>query len=215
MRRLKAILIILVLAFVSIFATFWLWSTLGKPPTPEVVFVGTLRWNMTKTQETGTINENVESRYEDDTANTWISSLIQIGTHIVYPHAYWEPDWLTLGINCSANINSGYIRSIDINFSRTDNYSYMNPIEDWDYLAQAENLKVWRFDSKATSTNEAHIKAKAVGQPNFAYLRICNDWVFFDKEASHSITITLETTFFNGTDHIKTIMPIVLEVYPS
>lgn len=112
-------------------------------------------------------------------------------------------------------MNSGYIRSIDINFSRTDNDSYVNSIEDWDYLAQAENLNVWRFDSKATSTNEAHIKAKAVGQPNFAYLRIWNEWVFSENETSHLITVTLETTFFNGTDQIKTVMPIQLEVHSS
>lgn len=211
-RRLKAVLIILVLVFVSLFAAFWLRNILEKPPTPEIIVVDTLRWNMTKPQETMSIGEIVESRYEDDNADVWVSSAISIGTHHVYA---WELDWLGFGINCSANMNSGYIRSIDINFSRTDNDSYVNPIEDWDYLAQAENLNVWRFDSKATSTNEAHIKAKAVGQPNFAYLRIWNEWVFSENETSHLITVTLETTFFNGTDHIKTVMPIQLEVYSS
>lgn len=117
-------------------------------------------------------------------------------------------------INCSANTNLGYIQSININFSRTDSNSYVNPINDWDFFGQAKNLDVWRFDSHATSTHECHIMAKTVEQSNFAWLRIYNEWVLCKKEASHSITVTLETTFFDRTDHIKTMMPIQLEVHP-
>lgn len=214
-RRLKVILIILPLVLVSLFAAFWLRSILEKPPTPKIIILNTLRWNMTKPQETSLIGERVETRYEDNNVNVWVSSAISIGTYRVDYYSAVGADMLGFGINCSANINSGYIQSMDINFSRTDNDSYVNPIEDWDHLAQAENLNVWRFDSKATSTNEAYVKARAVGQPNFAYLRIWNDWVLYATESGHSITVTLETTFFNGTDDVKTIMPILLEVHPS
>ncbi len=214
-RRLKVILIILFLVFVSLFAAFWLKGILEKPQTPKVIVVKTLRWNMTKPQESLSLGEHIETRYEDDNVNVWVSSAISMGTYHVDYYSAVGVDMLDFGINCSANINSGYIQSIDINFSRTDINSYVDPIEDWDYLAQEENLNVWRFDSKATSTNEAYVKAGAVGQPNFAYLRIWNDWVFYATEEGHSITVTLETTFFNGTDHIKTIMPILLEVHPS
>jgi len=172
-RRLKAILIIIVLVFASLFVAFWFRSVLEKTPTPRIIVVDTLRWNMTKPQETVTIDEYVESCYEDDTASVWVSSVIIICTYHVYA---WRPLYLGFVINGSANANFGYIQSMDINFSRTDNESYMLLHSD---LYAGVNLNVWRFDSAATSTDEPYIKAKAVGHPNFTSLRIVSDWFFF------------------------------------
>jgi len=187
---------------------------LKESPTPEIIVVDTVSLNITKPQETQNIWEFIESRYEDDNADVWVSSAIRIASY--HADSYVGADKLMFSINGSAKANSGYIQSIEINFSRTDNDSYVNPIaRRWDYLPQAENLNVWRFDSRATSTNEAQIMAKGINQPKFAYLRIVNEWVFYEKEASHSITVTLQTTFFNGTDYIKTVMPIRLEVFAS
>jgi len=53
---------------------------------------------------------------------------------------------------------------------------------------------------------------KTINETDFASLSIWTEWDFFDKFADHQITITLETTIFNGTAYIKTVMPIRLEV---
>jgi hypothetical protein len=212
-RHLKIIWILFVVVFVVLFAALGLRSVLEKPPTPEIVVLDAVRWNMTKTQETHTIGEIVESGYEDDNDTVWVNSVIHVGSYFVDYYSAVGADMLGFFINCSANTNLGYIQSININFSRTDSNSDVNPINDWDVLVQAKNLDVWRFDSHATSTQECHIMAKTVEQRNFAWLRIYNAWVLRKKEASHLITVTLQTTFFDGTDHIKTVMPIQLEVH--
>jgi len=212
-RKWIAFALLFIVALISLLVVLELTGILEESPTPEIIVVDTVSLNITKPQETQSIWELIESRYEDDNADVWVSSAIRIASY--HADSYRGADMLMFDINGSAKANSGYIQSIEINFSRTDNDSYVNPIEDWDYLAQAENLNVWRFDSGATSTNEAQIMAKGINQPKFAYLRIVNEWVFYEKEASHSIAVTLQTTFFNGTDYIKTVMPIQLEVLAS
>ena len=214
-RKWIAFALLFIVALISLLVVFELTGILKESPTPEIIVVDTVSLNITKPQETQSIWEFIESRYEDGNADVWVSSVISIATYHVDHFSAVGVDMLMFGINGSANANFGYIQSIEINFSRTDNDSYVDPIGDWDYLAQAENLNVWRFDSGATSTNEAKIMAKGINQPKFAYLRIVNQWVFYKKEASHLITVTVETTFFNGTAYVKTVMPIRLEVFAS
>jgi len=214
-RKWIAFALLFIVALISLGVVFELSGILKKSPTPEIIVVDTVSLNMTKPQEVQSITEFIESRYENDNADVWVSSAISFGTYSVDYFSAVGADMLMFGINGSANANFGFIQSMDIKFSRTDNDSYVQPIGDWTYLAQAENLNVRRFDSPATSTDEAHIKAEALGQPKFAYLRIWNEWIFYEKEASHLITVTVETTFFNGTVYVKTVMPIRLEVFAS
>jgi hypothetical protein len=212
MKRRKWIVFALLLLIVpvSVFVAIELMGILKESPTPEIVVMDTASLNVTKPKETGAINEAAESLYKDD--NGTVSVNFTIFTWSYHVNHTGVIDMLNFGVYCSANTSLSFIHSVNINFSRTDNDSYVDPMGDWDYLAQAENLNVWRFDSGASSTSECQVMANGINQPNATFLRVVAEWFFYGKEANHWTTITLETTIFNGTDYIKTVMPLQLEV---
>lgn len=209
MEKLKAILILSVVLPVSLLVTFRLTGILEEPPIPEFRMGDTVVWSAKKFQSTRTLSEPVESFYQDDAVS--INFTIIIGTYHVYSPRYGLKDWVGLSIVATANTSFGFIHSMDINFSRTDGDSFLDPINDPDNI-KTYGVSIWRHDSLATSTSEAHVMAKAGNQTSYAYLSILADWVFFNKDSDNSLTITLETTIFNGTAYIRTIMPIQLEV---
>jgi len=209
MEKLKAILILSVVLLVSLLVTFRLTGILEEPPIPEFRMGDTVVWSAKKFQSTRTLSEPVESFYQDDAVS--INFTIVIGTYHVGDLEWNYNDWVNLKIVATANTSFGFIHSMDINFSRTDDYSSFNPLNDPDEI-ETYGVSIWRHDSFATSTTEAHVMAKADDQTSYAYLSINADWVFLNKDSDNSITITLETTVFNGTSYIRPIMPIQLEV---
>ncbi|NIQ04189.1 MAG: hypothetical protein GWO20_00190 [Candidatus Korarchaeota archaeon] len=204
--------LLFIVALISLLVVFELTGILKKSPTPEIVVVDTVSWNMTKRQGSVSVNKRIESRYEDDKRVVSVSFTIFAWT---YHENYTAVlDMLNLGVYCSANMSLGFIHSVNINFSRTDNNSNMDPIND-DDLIENHNLNIVRFDSKATPTSEAQVMANAISQPNATFLRVVAFWLLRNKEANHWTTITLETTIFNGTAYVKTVIPIHLEVLAS
>jgi hypothetical protein len=184
---------------------------LKEPLTPEIIAVDTVNWNITKPQKTLTIDNAVESCYEDEYDIVSVNFTILVGTYHVGSPEYNYAEWLTLRLDCNANTSLGFIYSMKINFSRTDINSSLRLHRDPDRV-EAYGINIWRHDSWATSTSEGYVIAKSTNQTNSAVLSIRADWVFINREANHSIAITLETTVFNGTFYITTVMPIQLEV---
>jgi hypothetical protein len=220
-RKWIAFALLFIVALISLLVVLELTGILKESPTPEIVMVDTVSLNVIKPKETASVynvaeslyEDKLESLYEDDSGGVSVNFTIFSYTYIV--NHTKVVDSLSLSAYCTANTSLGFIHSVNINSSLTDNDSSVQWMEDWDFLAQAENLNVWRWDSGATSTNDSQIMAKGINQPNATFLRVAGFWIFRDKKASHSATITLETTIFNGTDYIKTVMPIQLEVLAS
>jgi hypothetical protein len=215
-RKWIAFALFFIVALISLLVAIEQTGILKKMPTPEIVVVNTVSGNITKLQETGAVNEVFESLYDNGIVS--VNFTIHAWTYSV--NYTLVSDVLLFGVYSNANTNLGFIHSVNINFSRTDNNSKANPIEDYTKLdsyslVQAENLNIWRFDSHSSSTSECHIMAKGINRPNATFLRVVAEWYFYDKEANHWTTITLETTIFNGTDYIKTVMPIQLQVLAS
>ncbi len=211
-RKWIAFALLFIVALISLLVVFELTGILKTSPTPEIIVVDTVSLNMIKPKETASLYNVVESLYEDDSGG--VSVNFTIFTYNYMENWPYAGDSLSLSAYCTANTSLGFIYSVNINSSLIDNDSSVLWMQDWDYLAQAENLNVWRWDSGAT-TNDPQIMTKGINQPNATFLRVAGFWFFHDKEASHSVTITLETTIFNGRGYIKTVMPIRLEVLAS
>jgi len=212
-RKWIAFALLFIVALISLLVVLELTGILKESPTPEIVMVDTVSLNVIKPKEIASVYDVAESCYKDDNGIVSVNFTIFTYTYIV--NYTKVADSLSLSAYCTANTSLGFIHSVNINSSLTDNDSSLQWMEDWDFLAQAENLNVWRWDSGATSTNDSQIMAKGINQPNATFLRVAGFWIFRDKKASRSATITLETTIFNGTDYIKTVMPIQLEVLAS
>lgn len=214
-RKWFAFAFLFIVALISLLIAFELTGILKESPTPETVVLDTVSWNMTKASEMVSINEKVESIYEDNSGVVSVNFTIHIGPYLYYTSRA-PYDMLDFSVYCSANTSLGFIHSVNINFSRTDSNSIVNPIND-EGLIENNNLNIVKFDSKATPTSEAQITAKATGRPNATFLRLTVEWYFLkeDRIANHWATITLGTIIFNGTAYIKTVMPIELQVLAS
>ena len=214
-RRWIAFALLLIVALISLLVVFELTGILKTSPTPEIIVMDTVSWNMTKALDLVSIDEKVESLYEDDSGVVSANFTIHIGQY--YYHTSQAPhDLLHFNVYCSANTSLGFIYSVNINFSRTDSNSVVYPMNE-EYFIEKNNLNIEKFDGKATPTSEAQVTAKATGRPNATFLRLTVEWHFLkeDRIANHWATITLETTIFNGTAYVKTVMPIQLEVLSS
>jgi len=214
-RKWIAFALLFIVALISLLVVLELTGILKESPTPEIVMVETISWNMTKASEMVSIRENVESLYEDDSGVVSANFTTHIGEYFYYTSRA-PYDLLAFNVYCGANTSLGFIHSVNINFSRTDSNSVVYLINH-PTLIENNNLNIEKIDWKATPTSEAQVTAKATGRPNATFLRLTVEWHFLkeDRIANHWATITLETTIFNGTDYIKTVMPIQLEVLAS
>lgn len=212
-RKWLSVTLLAVILPMSLLVTFRLTGIMKEPPTPEVIMGGTVSWNITKQQKSVTLDEAVENLYQSDDAFVSVTFVVPIGSYIVHPSQgrYPYKDSIDFGIEASVNASLGFIHSVHVNFSRTDRNSSLLIYRDPD-LVETYNLDILRHDLWATPSSEGHVMAKAANQTNHAFLRIWADWVFLSKEANHSITVTLETTVFNGTSYIRIVMPIQLGV---
>ena len=199
---------------VGLLISFRLTGILPEPSQPQIIEVETIGWNISKQKTSVTLNEIVESHYENDDVDGSVNFTIIIGTYHVGDPSYDYDDWLDLAIHCSANTNSTIIYLVKINFSQTDSASSFRISKDPDRV-ETLNLDMSTHDSEATSTGEGYVVAKATNQTNHVFLGVVADWGFFNKEANHAITVTLETTIFNGTAYVKPVIPILLRVNTS
>ena len=221
-RKWIAFALLFIVALISLLVVLELTGILKKSPTPEIVMVDTVSLNVIKPKETASVYNVVESLYEDkletlyEDDNGVVSVNFTIFTYNYQENWPYAGDSLSLSAYCTANTSLGFIYSVNINFSRTDSNSVVYPMNE-EYFIEKNNLNIEKFDGKATPTSEAQVTAKAIGRPNATFLRLGVYWFFLkeDRIANHWATITLETTIFNGTAYVKTVMPIQLEVLAS
>lgn len=79
-----------------------------------------------------------------------------------------------------------------------------------------QNLQMWKVCDFGTSECEACFGASGQSKPTDCLLKITAYWIFVDEnDRDHPITITLETTYFDGTSHRKALIPIRLKIAPD
>jgi len=204
-RKWFTIALIGVLAPVSLLTAFKITGIIPESQTPETMVVDAVGTNVTRPSQLTTFARWVENNYSDGV--TFVALKVAIGTYHVGDPSYKPYDWLNLKIVATANTTQGFIHSMVIRFVRADVQSRINILTD-SLLLIAYNLSIEKVKDRPI-TDASYITTVALGKPNNCNLTSCIDWVFTDaRNQNHTLTITLETTIYNGTAYKKMALPI-------
>ena len=217
-RKWLSLTVLAIIIPISVLTTFKLTGIIPEPPTiAKTIEAETITWNMTRPSEVKTFHDlAVENFYSDTIAS------ISLGVHVDH---YLEnsEDWgdsLWVTINSTMQVQKGFIYSVCIRFSQTDENAFLSihtlvPLGSSDRLKYPKlyNLEMQNLVSFGSIGQEACASAVGVNQPKNSSLEVVVSWHFLDpNNISHWITASLETVYFNGTAYRKVIMPIQLGV---
>jgi len=209
-RKWTSIILLSIILPVSLLTTFRLTGVLREPQLPQTITTETVAWNMTKPSYFRNVEGNITSAYLNSTFS---------GILIINPLSYWENDGmldyndgLWLKISVTANISHGFIYSINVKSSVTDEYAILDIVDDPDFMELTNLMK--KKVANGLHSHGALFETMGIGEPKECRLTLKPVWKFLDpNNVDHWITITLETTYFNGTVYQKIMTPIRLEVF--
>jgi hypothetical protein len=208
----KAIFLFSIVVPISLLVTFRLTGVLREPPTiSQSITVDIVSWNTSRPTKYVDLDEKVENSYIDDiiSTNLTVSVVGYSENQLGFPS--WGGDFVKLDIIATVDTSIGFIHLINIRFSRTDVYAFLNIVDDPDAI-ELENLAKKQLKD-GTWSNEGQFIASPVNETNWCSLRIAVFWVLFDEnDTNHLETIMLETTYFDGTAFRKINVPTQLEV---
>lgn len=195
---------------ISLLTTFKLTGIIREPPTiAKTIEAEKVNWNMTRPSQTLSLhNEWAENYFSEDMI------LIRFTAH-VSPYMENDESWgdsLWMTVNGTVEVQKGFIHSMCIRFSQTDDQAFLS-IHKFPPWSKTHNLNIAELVTLGSNTQEAYTSAICVDQPENSSFEIMVSWHFLDPNSvSHWITASLETVYFNGTAYRKVIMPIQLGV---
>lgn len=200
-----------IVAPLSLLVTFRFVGVLREPQTPETVTVEAVDWNIGRSSHFINIDEWVKNSYSDGVASVGLG--VHISSYLENSSTFDYTDVLWFRITITANTTDGFIHSIIINFVEVDEYAAIDINRDYDHI-ELTNLKVVSIvDWYGTLGKDSYIRANAINQPRYAYLRNMVAWMFIDQNnVDHKVDVILEFTYFDGVTYQRVIMPIQLEV---
>ena len=182
-----------------------------NPQEPEDITVEVISWNMSRPSNAMSfVGMKVRNHFCDDT--TLVGSSVHVSSYAENSGLFGDCIWFT--VNATANLPEGFIYSVLIR-CRTDSNAFLLIYAEHVPWLELHNLEITRFIDKATYTGEAYVYATAINHPKTCHLKIRLSWHFLDlheNDLNHWTTITLETTYFNGTAYRKVITPIKIGV---
>ncbi len=216
-RKWLSLAVLAIIIPISVLTTFKLTGIIPEPPNTETIEVDTVSWNMTRPSSTASFHGvTVENFYGDDIVP--ISLGVHVNTYFENDECWGDSLWVT--VNGTIQVQRGFIHSMCIRFSQTDENAFLSihtlvPLGSSDRLKYPKlyNLEMQNLVSFGSIGQEACASAVGVNQPKNSSLEVVVSWHFLDpNNISHWITASLETVYFNGTAYRKVIMPIRLEV---
>lgn len=214
-RRFASVALLSIILPISLLAAFRLTGVLREPPKLETITVEAVTWNMSRPGGTITVNEWVRNFFTDGIVS--VGSNVHIGGYSENSPDFpsWGGDYLTLTITSSADVSNGFIYSMIVKFSRPDTLAKVN-IEEHPTSMELHNLEIKKISALGTNNREAYFETGALNQLENASLSIFSWWAFFDtNDINHSVTLSFETIYFNGTFYEKVIQPIQLQITPD
>jgi hypothetical protein len=209
-RKWLSLAVLAIIIPIGVLTTFKLTGIIPEPQTiAKTIEAETITWNMTRPSEVKTFHDlAVENFYSDTIAS------ISLGVHVDHYLENSEDlgDSLWVTINSTMQVQKGFIYSVCIRFSQTDDNAFLSihKIPPW---PKTYNLNIADLVTLGSNTQRAYASAIYVDQPEKSSLEIMVSWHFLDpNNMSHWITASLETVYFNGTAYRKVIMPIQLGV---
>jgi len=213
-RNWKALTLLSIVVPISLLATFKLTGIIQEPLTiSQTITADTVTWNMSRPSDFGNIEEIIGNSYSDST----FSSSLTI--HLL---SYWENDgmldyndgqWLRL--TASANTSAGFIYSLNVRSSETDEFAILHFMEHFYNSTESKNLALEKMSDGSRSSG-AVLETVGIGQPKECALKLKPLWEFFDtNNVSHWITFTLEVTYFNAAIYRQVSLPVTLGIITS
>ena len=187
--------------------------TRQEPPTPEIITLEAVSWNMSRPANYIIIDQWVNNSYaESVTFADFTVHVVEYEENAVF----WEDfDGMELMVFANVTVPEGSVTSVVVNFTGVDGCAAVDICEDPDpEFAELVNLKLVSIrDWDCAFGKDSKITATAIGQPRHVYLRFLVRWMFIDEnDLDHWVTVTSEVTYFNGTAHETVVMPIQLGV---
>jgi hypothetical protein len=222
-QRRWAFALLLIIVPAGLFAGFRLSGILqesSEPSLTKTVGKATVVWTMNRPKDYESypdianiiVNETIESSYIDSgttiTFSVWAIKYYENDPD--FP-AWWN-DYLKLAVDVAVDTDDGFIHSIVVRFSKTDNQTFLGVWEDPAFY-NLVNLKIENIDELSPSETEGSFETKSVSQPSHASFHLASYWVFVDKnEVSHWARIMLEVVYFSKGEYHKVLIPIMLGV---
>lgn len=191
----------------GLLATFRLTGIIPEPPTiTETVTAETITWKMERPSTLISFAEiKVRNCYSDELA----SVDLEVSMANYRENSAQFGDCLCFSVSATATVQQGFVYSVHIIFSRTDENAFLLVSEQMEWMT-LENLKIASLSTEATYSREAHLYATGVNNPKTCTLENPVFWYFLDvneNNLDHWTNVTLETTYFNGTAYRKVVTP--------
>jgi hypothetical protein len=214
-RKWLSLTVLAIIIPIGLLATFKLTGIIPEPPIiTETITAETITWNMTRPEEaTGFAGRIIENNYNVNGTNVRLS--IHITSYLENEEQFGDCLWFS--VNATATVQQGFIYSVNIRFSQTDENAFLLVSKQTEWI-KLENLKITSLSTEATYSSEAHLYTTGVNNPKTCTLENPVFWYFLDineNNLDHWATITLETTYFNGTAYRKVTMPLQIGVLTS
>ena len=204
-RKIASLTLLSIILPISLLVTFRIAGIVREPPETQTITVNAVIWNMTRPSLFSNMNAWVNNSYAD------IVNFNIFVNHYIDNHQE-RGDYLEFWVHLNASVNDGFIQSMVIHFSRIDSNAYLNIIEDPDWIS-LRNLSIEAIHDWRTNND---IQANAVGRPAEVSLKAGVWWMFTDEDSiDHSLPLSAEVTYFDGTMYQKVIIPICVEVLPK
>lgn len=205
--------ILAILIPTSLLTAFKLTGIIPEPTTiAETVTTETITWNMNRPSVHTAVDQWSENSFSGDAASVCLIVHIYEYSENEQGPPSWGNDYVKLGIAVTANVDNGFVHSVTARLSEIDSQAFMD-IDENPSSMQLSDLAINTIWDVGTIKDEAYAKAFGVNHPYNCSLSIVARWIFVDENSvSHSITVTSEVTYFNGTAYRKVVIPIMLEV---
>ncbi len=207
-NRVSSMILLSVLVPVSLLAAFRMTGVIPEPPTPQIITVETVYWNMSRPSSSeNKVGEWANKSYGDFSEFVGFSIRIE-----GYGENHQEKgDYLEFRIFLEAKVNDGFFDTVVTTFSDIDANAFVDIMSDPDMI-KLQNLSIETIRD-SFRTNQPYIEAQSPNRSKQVALAFSVYWMFMDSNnMDHWITVTAEITYFNGAKYQKVVIPTRLGV---
>lgn len=214
-RDWKSLLLISIILPVGVLVSVKLAGLLQEPlSAAQIINVDTVSWNMTRYIQlpqfyprSYNVNKTVTNNFNQGSLIVNLTLFIDFYAEDLSPYG-GDTLWVRLDGQVAGN---GSVKFLEINFSRIDDQAFLDLDEDSDHLSTS-NLKIDMIKD-SFDTDQPFIHSYGLNSLGDCSLQTRFWWIFQDPNSlDHSLTVTMQTTYFNGTDIVRVNLPIRLEI---
>jgi len=217
-----AIVLLLVIIALSLFATYTLIGSVGQTGAPtisEIKILDVVTWEQERPQGMLSIRDGVDSFYTNEELSLSCSFLADM---YVTSQDQYSADYIDFMINITASFDIGFANDLNITFEGNYPQSSVFFTDDlieppYSYGLGMTNMSLVRYADQLGGSVKAYSQFASIGKPNTINVWINgNEWVFRSPQnISQSMEIAVSLTYYNGSVYKRTLQPISLKIGPD